>query len=83
MFDGIDMTANLEFLVRIILSGICGLIIGYERKTRGKGAGVRTHMIVALAASLMMVISKYGFSDYSSFYRNYVRYFNRKPSDTE
>ena len=63
MFDGIDMTANLEFLVRIILSGICGLIIGYERKTRGKGAGVRTHMIVALAASLMMVISKYGFSD--------------------
>ena len=66
MFDGIDMTANLEFLVRIILSGICGLIIGYERKTRGKGAGVRTHMIVALAASLMMVISKYGFSDMES-----------------
>ena len=29
------------------------------------------------------VYSKYGFSDYSSFYRNYVRYFNRKPSDTE
>ena len=63
MFDGIDMLANVEFLVRIIFSGICGLIIGYERKTRGKGAGIRTHMIVALAASLMMVISKYGFSD--------------------
>lgn len=63
MFDGIDMIANLEYLMRIIISGICGLIIGYERKTRGKGAGIRTHMIVALASSLMMVISKYGFSD--------------------
>lgn len=29
------------------------------------------------------VSSKYGFPDYSSFYRNYVRYFNRKPSDLE
>ncbi|MBP3360656.1 MAG: MgtC/SapB family protein [Clostridia bacterium] len=57
------MFFDFELLLRVILSGICGVIIGYERKTRGKGAGVRTHMIVALAASLMMVISKYGFTD--------------------
>lgn len=58
-----DMIANIEYLVRIIVAGICGIVIGYERKTRRKGAGIRTHMIVALASSLMMVVSKYGFAD--------------------
>ncbi len=51
------------FVLRILLAGLCGGVIGYERKNRGKGAGVRTHTIVALAAALMMVISKYGFTD--------------------
>ena len=51
------------FVLRILLAGICGCVIGYERKNRGKGAGVRTHTIVALAAALMMIVSKYGFAD--------------------
>lgn len=61
--NSLDIFFNFELLMRVIISGVCGVIIGYERKTRGKGAGVRTHMIVALAASLMMIISKYGFAD--------------------
>lgn len=51
------------FIFRLLLASLCGLVIGYERKNRGKGAGVRTHTIVALAAALMMIVSKYGFSD--------------------
>lgn len=61
------MTDNLlfqgEFLLRLITAGICGAFIGYERKNRLKEAGVRTHLLVALGAALMMIISKYGFSD--------------------
>lgn len=52
-----------EFVLRILIAGICGVIIGYERMNRNKEAGVRTHAIVALSASLIMVISKYGFED--------------------
>ena len=52
-----------ELLCRIIIAGICGGIIGYERKNRNKEAGIRTHMIVALGASLIMIVSKYGFAD--------------------
>lgn len=52
-----------ELLCRIIIAGICGGIIGYERKSRNKEAGIRTHMIVALGASLIMIVSKYGFAD--------------------
>lgn len=54
---------ELEFLLRIFISGVCGGLIGYERDNRSKEAGIRTHLIVSLAAALIMVVSKYGFSD--------------------
>lgn len=54
---------QLIFFLRILLACVCGAVIGYERKNRGKGAGIRTHTIVALASALMMIVSKYGFSD--------------------
>jgi putative Mg2+ transporter-C (MgtC) family protein len=49
--------------VRLLVAAACGLGIGFERKNRLKEAGIRTHMIVALGAALMMIVSKYGFFD--------------------
>ena len=54
---------NFVFFIRLVLAMICGGTIGYERTNRGKGAGIRTHCIVSLASCLMMLVSKYGFSD--------------------
>lgn len=54
---------ELELLGRILLSSICGGLIGYERTKRLKEAGIRTHCVVAFGAALMMIISKYGFCD--------------------
>jgi putative Mg2+ transporter-C (MgtC) family protein len=54
---------QLEYLLRIVVAAVCGAFIGMERKRRLKGAGVRTHLIVALASALMTVVSKYGFFD--------------------
>lgn len=51
----------LDFTVKLVISAVCGFAIGFERKTRSKEAGIRTHAIVALAATLIMLISKYGF----------------------
>ena len=51
------------YVLRMIIAGCCGFVIGLERKNRSKEAGVRTHAVVACASALMMVISKYGFSD--------------------
>ena len=58
-----DLLPQLEYLIRIVISCLCGGIIGIERTLRQKDAGFRTHVIVALGASLMMVVSKYGFAD--------------------
>ena len=63
VFGNLDWTVQLNFCLRIIASAMCGCLIGYERSRRLKGAGVRTHMIIALSATLMMLISKYGFFD--------------------
>ena len=57
------LTAQGIFFIRVFLAALCGGLIGYERKNRGKRAGVRTHLIVAVASALMMLISKYGFLD--------------------
>lgn len=54
---------QFECLIRILVAGLCGIIIGYERKNRMKEAGIRTHFIVCLSAALMMIVSKYGFQD--------------------
>ena len=63
----IDYLKEAEFLLRILLSALCGGVVGYERKNRGKGAGVRTHIIVAVAACLMMIVSQYGFADFFEY----------------
>lgn len=56
-------TLQIAYIFRIIVACICGVLIGLERKNRAKEAGIRTHCIVACGASLMMIISKYGFFD--------------------
>jgi putative Mg2+ transporter-C (MgtC) family protein len=41
---------------------LCALI-GLERELRAKSAGLRTHTLVGLGAALLMLVSKFGFSD--------------------
>lgn len=62
-FQAPEIWAQMEYLLRIVIATVLGLIIGSERKNRNKSAGIRTHAIVALGAALMMVVSKYGFFD--------------------
>lgn len=59
----ITFLTQLDWLIRLILAGVCGYAIGYERNSRSKNAGTRTHLIVALSAALMIIVSKYGFMD--------------------
>lgn len=62
-----DLAYQTGLFIRIVVAGVFGYLIGYERKSRYKGAGMRTHAIVAMGAALMMVVSKYGFRDIPDF----------------
>ena len=54
---------QLEYFIRILLAGICGAVIGFERRKRFKDAGIRTHLILSIGCAVIMIISKYAFSD--------------------
>ncbi len=54
---------NLECAFRLLVACVCGAVIGLERTRRHKGAGLRTHIIVAVGAALFVIVSKYGFVD--------------------
>ncbi|MCI9119696.1 MAG: MgtC/SapB family protein, partial [Flavonifractor sp.] len=61
--DALLDATQLEHLLRIVLAALCGGAVGFERERRFKSAGIRTHLIVALSAALMTVLSKHGFTD--------------------
>lgn len=56
---GQDWTQIGELTLAFLLSALVGL----EREVRHKSAGLRTHAVVGLAAALITLTSKYGFSD--------------------
>ncbi|MCW2878728.1 MAG: putative Mg2+ transporter-C (MgtC) family protein [Sphaerisporangium sp.] len=48
---------------QLALAFMLSASIGLEREIRQKSAGLRTHTLVGFAAALIMLVSKYGFSD--------------------
>ena len=59
------MFETVELILRLVLAGVLGALIGAEREYRAKVAGIRTHLLVALGAALMMIVSRYGFGGQS------------------
>ena len=53
------MSLKYELIIRVIVGGILGGVIGFEREKRAKEAGFRTHFLVALGSTLITVISAY------------------------
>ena len=62
-----QLFGELHSLLYILLAVVLGFAIGYERKLRYKEAGIRTHTIVCVGSALIMVVSKYGFSDIQEY----------------
>ena len=57
------MVIDLEIFLRLIIAAIAGGLIGFERKTVHKPAGLRTHMLVCLGAALFTIVSITSFVD--------------------
>lgn len=63
MVDILPISAQLPWILRLVIASLCGALIGYERAIQRKSAGVRTHIVVAFSSALFMILSKYGFAD--------------------
>lgn len=55
------MPGTGEMILRLLLAAFLGGLIGIEREYRSKVAGVRTHLLVAIGSSLLMLLSQFGF----------------------
>lgn len=53
----IDIYADVEIGMRIILAVLLGAMIGYERERHGISAGIRTYGAIALGACVFGVLS--------------------------
>ena len=47
----------LQMVLRLLLAGVLGGLIGLERETHGRPAGLRTHILVSLGSALFTVVS--------------------------
>ena len=65
------LTAN-EIIIRLLLGALFGGVIGFERQVHGRPAGLRTHILVCIAAVLIMIVSEY-YQFLSSIDPSYVR----------
>ena len=54
--DVLDAAQLTRIVVRLMLAALLGGILGYEREQKGKAAGIRTHMLVALGAALFVLV---------------------------
>src|ERR1700692_373225 len=50
-------------LAELGLAFVLSALIGLEREIRQKSAGLRTHTLVGVASALIILVSKYGFTD--------------------
>ena len=53
----------LEVVIRLLVAAVLGSLIGLERERLDRGAGLRTHALVATASALIIIVSAHGFSD--------------------
>ena len=57
------MLSELEVVLRLILSAIIGGAIGIEREASNRPAGFRTHILVSVGSTLIMLVSAYGMGE--------------------
>ena len=56
------MISEVEMLVRLVLAVVLGALIGFDRETRAKPAGLRTFAIVSLGACIFTLVGVMAFT---------------------
>jgi putative Mg2+ transporter-C (MgtC) family protein len=50
---------SVEVVIRLLLAGLLGALVGFEREYSEQPAGLRTHLLVSLGAALFTVAGAY------------------------
>ena len=52
---------------KLLIAAVLGGLIGWERERRGRPAGLRTHLLVCLGVTLIMLVSEHIFVQYQVY----------------
>ena len=53
----IDILPHLDFFIKCSLSLLLGCLIGFERETKKKPAGIKTHALICLGSTILSYLS--------------------------
>lgn len=67
VFDGLRELTLASVVFRLVLSTLCGGIVGIEREFKRRSAGFRTHILICLGAAMTTLTSE--------FWLVYMRYY--------
>jgi putative Mg2+ transporter-C (MgtC) family protein len=56
--------SELALLLRILAAGVFAALLGWERESAHKSAGLRTHIVVGIASALYTVLAALAVQDY-------------------
>jgi putative Mg2+ transporter-C (MgtC) family protein len=59
-----DLRAELMLLLRLVVAGALAAVLGWERESAHKPAGLRTHMLVGIASALFTVLAELAVSQF-------------------
>lgn len=65
---GLWNISYVDLSLRIVISLLLGGLIGLEREWHNHAAGFRTHILVCVGSTMIMLLSIYGFGDFSNEY---------------
>ena len=68
VFDGVYLDISLRLVAALLIGGLIGL----ERSYHGRPAGFRTHVLVCLSTSLLMLITVYETSWFPEVTKGYI-----------
>lgn len=55
----VDVSFVSFLLIKILISTVCGFIIGYDREIKNKVAGIRTNILICVGSALLTAVSVY------------------------
>ncbi|MFA6249473.1 MAG: MgtC/SapB family protein [Mucilaginibacter sp.] len=55
-----DFTIELEDIISMLMSVVCGGIIGFEREYKNKSTGFRTIVLITLGSTIFTIVSRHG-----------------------
>lgn len=65
MLASIDWPQLGDWALRLLIAGVLGGLVGFEREFSNRPAGLRTHIVVCLGSALVMVTAEFIFEKYS------------------